>query len=55
MDELVRSKAITLTIGEEGTQTTVQASLFRGISEPLHRLLNSIASGRDSLFITRTS
>ena len=45
MEELVRSPAVCLTIGPEQNQTTVQASLFRGISEPLNRLLSSIAAG----------
>jgi len=45
MEELVRSTAITLTVGPEQTTTTVQANLFRGISEPLDRLLSSVSSG----------
>lgn len=45
MDELVRSPGVVLTIGSEQIQTTVQASLFRGISEPLHNLLNRSAYG----------
>ena len=45
MEELVRSPAINLQIGPEQSPTTVQATLFRGISEPLNALLSSIASG----------
>jgi len=43
MDELVRSPGVVLTIGPEQIQTTVQTALFRGISEPLHNLLNHTA------------
>lgn len=45
MEELVCSTATTLTVGPEQTTTTVQANLFRGISDPLDRLFSSIASG----------
>jgi len=45
MEELLRSTAITLAVGPEQTITTVQANLFRGISEPLDRLLSGIISG----------
>ncbi|KAK5949694.1 hypothetical protein OHC33_009291 [Knufia fluminis] len=46
MQELLQSPPITLTIGPEQSQTTVQASLFRGISHPLHSLLSSVAAGQ---------
>lgn len=45
MEELLRSPPITLTIGPEQSHTTVQATLFRGISEPLNHLLSSVATG----------
>lgn len=37
----MRSPAIVLTISPDEISTTVQASLFRGISAPLHNLLNN--------------
>lgn len=44
MEDLLSSPAITLTVGPEKTTTTVQTVLFRGISEPLHRLLSTPAA-----------
>lgn len=43
MNELVTSRTVTINVGPDQSPINVSTSLFQGISEPLHQLLNSLA------------
>lgn len=49
LNELITSRIVTINVGPEQSKVNMSTSLFQGISEPLHRLLNSVAVAKGDI------